>query len=240
MSENAVKTVEPEQPTATAIIQVIERAASNPQVDIDKMERLLQMQERILDRNAKAAYTAALAELQTKLPVITERGEIKVNNKVQSRYALWEDVNDTIKPLLAEYGFALSFRIGKDGNDITVTGVLSHRDGHSEETTISLPADTSGSKNAVQARASSISYGKRYTAFALLNITSRGEDDDGRKAGGPETISEQQCAEIEALIKEVGADRARFLKWAKVETLDQIPAKNYRAVVKQLEAKRRS
>ena len=172
-------------PETTTIIQVIERAALNPNVDIDKMERLLMMQERIMERNARMAYTTALATMQPLLPVIGERGGIE--NKagdVQSTYALWEDINDAIRPFLSEYGFALSFRTGQaeDGR-IRVTGVLSHREGHQEETTITLPHDSSGSKNAVQAVGSSTSYGKRYTAMALLNLTSRGEDDDGTAGG---------------------------------------------------------
>jgi hypothetical protein len=225
---------------ATALIQVIERAATNPNVDIDKMERLLQMQERIIARNAKAAYTAALAEMQPKLPVITERGTIKNRDGgVQSKYALWEDLNDAIRPILAEHGFALTFRTGSEGEKIKVTGVLSHREGHSEETSMALPADTSGSKNAVQAVASSVSYGKRYTACALLNITSRGEDDDGQKAGAGQALSDQQIADLEALLSEVGANKNAFLKWAKVGDLSEILAKNYNACVKAIEAKRR-
>lgn len=174
---------------SAAIIQVIERAAMNPNVDIDKMERLLQMQERIMERNAKAAYASALAQMQPNLPVITERGKIVVRDKVtkdiiqSTGYALWEDINEAIKPVLAEYGFALSFRTGlaADGK-VTVTGILSHREGHQEETIMVLPHDSTGSKNAVQAVGSSTSYGKRYTASALLNITSRGEDDDAEQA----------------------------------------------------------
>lgn len=165
------------------LLGVIARAARDPSVDIDKMERLLEMQERVLAREAKTAYAVALAELQPRLPIISERGKIlNRENKVQSTYAFWEDVNEQIRPMLSEAGFSLSFRTGKAGNDITVTGVLTHKDGHSEETTISLPADGSGNKNAVQAVASSTSYGKRYTAFALLNITTKGEDDDGTTA----------------------------------------------------------
>ena len=34
--------------TPSALIQVIERAARDPSVDMDKLERLLQMQERIM------------------------------------------------------------------------------------------------------------------------------------------------------------------------------------------------
>jgi hypothetical protein len=171
------------QSLSGGLLEVIARAARDPNVDIDKMERLLEMQERVLSRQAREAYATALAELQPRLPVISERGKILNKDKqVQSTYAYWEDVNESIRPLLAEHGFSLSFRTGRNGQDVTVTGVLAHREGHSEETTITLPSDGSGSKNAVQAVGSSTSYGKRYTAFALLNITSKGEDDDGATA----------------------------------------------------------
>lgn len=185
MATKQIATQEPAdvQSISGGILEVIARAARDPNVDIDKMERLLEMQERVLARQAREAYATALAKLQPDLPVISERGKIlNRNNETQSTYARWEDVNEAIRPLLAEHGFSLSFRTGREGGDVTVTGVLSHREGHSEETTITLPSDGSGSKNAVQAVGSSTSYGKRYTAFALLNITSKGEDDDGVSA----------------------------------------------------------
>lgn len=229
----------PALPESAAIIQVIERAAMNPDVDIDKMERLLQMQERIMERNAKAAYAADLARMQPDLPIITERGGIRDRNgNVQSTYALWEDINEAIKPVLAKHGFALSFRTGQGEGRITVTGVLSHREGHSEETTMHLPIDTSGSKNSVQAVGSSISYGKRYTAGALLNITSRGEDDDGKAAGGAATISDEQAMTIRELIEVVGANEKKFLEYLKVSSISAIPAKDYDRAVAALNAKK--
>lgn len=170
---------------APTIMAVIAKAAGDPNTDVDKLSRLMDLYERISDRNAKAAYLSALAEMQPQLPEIEEAGGIKNRDgDVQSTYALWEDVNRAVKPILHEHGFAISFRVGSaaDGR-LTVTGVLSHREGHQEETTITLPHDSSGSKNAVQAVGSSTSYGKRYTAMALLNLTSRGEDDDGQAGG---------------------------------------------------------
>lgn len=234
-----------EQPVAlvsdsATILQIISRAASDPAVDMDKMERLMAMHERIVARTAHAAYTAALALMQPELPIITERGAIKNReSQVQSTYAKWEDINEAIKPILARHGFALSFKTGDEGGKVKVTGILGHKDGHSEETSMLLPADTSGSKNAVQALGSSTSYGKRYTASALLNLTSRGEDDDGKKGGAGETISEEQEANIKALMEEVGADRKRFLEYLKVDALEEILARNYTTVIKMLEAKRR-
>lgn len=242
MNAQAVTTVQETpaaMPDAGAIVSMIERAAADPRVDMDKMERLLAMQERILDRNARMAYSTALATMQPLMPVITERGGIKnKDGQFQSRYALWEDINDAIKPLLAQHGFALSFRTGTttDGK-ITVTGILSHREGHQEETTISLPHDSSGSKNAVQAVGSSTSYGKRYTAIALLNITTRGEDDDG-KAAPNDWINEDQVGELVALMDDVGADRTRFLNFLKIDSFAHLPKRRFREALDALEAKR--
>lgn len=162
-----------------AILSVISRAASDPNVDIDKMERLLLMHERMQSKQAEALFAADLADMQDALPAIGERG----NAAGRYTFALWEDINTAIKPVLKRFGFALTFRTDfADG--IAVTGVLTHKSGHREETTIKLPADSSGNKNAVQAVASSVSYGKRYTAGALLNLTSHGEDDDAYASSG--------------------------------------------------------
>lgn len=195
MSNTNVVRSEPIESSATAIIQVIERAASNPDVDIDKMERLLQMQERILSRNAEAAFNTALAQMQNDLPVIEENGAIRNKyGEVQSKYAKFEDINEAVKPIMREHGFAISFRTAFEGGEVVVTGVLTHESGHREESAVKLPADASGNKNNVQGWGSSISYGKRYTMNALLNITSRGEDNDGQGSGTEERRSPQSTS----------------------------------------------
>lgn len=241
---HAVAEMHPAQPDAgAALVQMIERAASNPAVDIDKMERLLEMHERVTIRQAKTAYSSALAEMQPNLPVISERGRIVVPGKGDkdghsTPYAKWEDINDAIRPVLHQHGFALSFRTGTapDGR-VTVTGVLSHRDGHSEETTMTLMHDSSGSKNAVQAIGSSTSYGKRYTAMALLNITTRGEDDDAETADPGQFVTQDQVDEIRDMIESVGADREKFLNYMKVGTISHIAAKDYPRAIAALQKK---
>jgi hypothetical protein len=225
-------------PSRGDILSVIARAAADPNVDIDKLERLLEMQERVIMRNARTAYYDALAEMQPHLPVIQERGAIKNGNKqVQSTYALWEDVNEAIRPILVQYGFALSFKVRRTENEIVTTGILSHRDGHREETELALPTDTSGSKNAVQAVGSSTSYGKRYTAFALLNITSTGEDDDGQAGGAPEPVDNVRLRLLNDLADAVGADKIKLCKHLKVESLKDLPATRYEYAFARLKEK---
>lgn len=187
---------------AVAFVQMLERASKDPTVDIDKLERLMAMHERQLARNAEAEYHTAFAAMQTEMPVLSERGTVK--NKTggtQSKYTLWEDLNETIKPILSKHGFALRFLPGNtDGGKITVTGVLSHRGGYVERATMTVPLDESGAKNSVQGLGSSTSYGKRYVAISMLNLTSGGEDDDGRggKALGDK---DEWLLKIEAVTK---------------------------------------
>lgn len=243
---NAVTKHEPEQAAVAeygaGLLDVIARAARDPSVDIDKMERLIAMQERVQARTAEVAFNAALADLQVSLPVIDERGGIKDRNgNVQSTYALWEDVNEAIRPCLSKHGFALRFRVDRQADQISVTGILSHREGHKEETTLALPTDTSGSKNAVQAVGSSVAYGKRYTAFALLNITSTGEDDDGNKAGlkpARDAVNDETLTSLIEYCEAIGGNMSgTILKAYQVRRFDELTQKQGENALKRLKEK---
>lgn len=194
---NAIRKIDDAQPEAATLLAVISRAASDQNVDIEKMERLMAMHERMEARRSEAEFAEAMATMQDKLPSIGERGDAAGRYK----FAFWEDINAAIKPILSAHGFALSFRTDFADGMVAVTGVLSHRSGHSERTTIKLPADASGNKNAVQAVASSVSYGKRYTAGALLNLTSHGEDDDAFASMRPDPACDPKYADWRASIE---------------------------------------
>lgn len=166
-----------------SLLEVISKAARDPAVDIDKMERLLQMQERAEERYAEVAFAEAFADLQPKLPIITMNGQIVHNNKVISEFSDWPNINKAITPILFEHGFGLSFKpASADNGKVGVTAILRHRLGHTDEATVELPADSSGAKNAVQGVGSSLTYGKRYAGVLILNLTIEGEDDDASSA----------------------------------------------------------
>lgn len=212
LREAAVAPVETANETS-ALLSMIERVAMNPEADLDKMERLLEMRERMETRAAKQAYLDAFARLQQELPAVTKKG---TGHNI--KYARFEDLIKTIKPFLATHGFSLSFRTAQAEKTITVTCVLGHAAGHTEQTDIVLPADTSGSKNAVQAWGSSTSYGKRYAAMTLLGIATQDEDDDATSISA--TISEKQASDLFDLITETNSDIDKFLQVAKVAPLD--------------------
>lgn len=221
MNEKAVETyneIEKIQPPVAAnesqaVLSMIERVVLNPEADMDKLDKMLDMQERILNRSAKQAFTADLAAMQTELPLVAKNG--KGHNS--AKYAKLEDINEAIRPALQKYGFAVTFRIRQSEKFMTVTALLSHKMGHSEETELLLPLDHSGSKNGVQAVGSTVSYGKRYTIGALLNI-STGDDNDG---GAPVVlISTEDAASIKSELKELNADVKQFCKYVGCSNVD--------------------
>lgn len=209
---------------SAALISMIERAARDPNVDINKMERLFEMHERVRASHAKTAYLAAFAQMQSELPAAVRSGSGH-NDKAYARY---EDLIAVLKPMFARHGFSISHRVNMADGKVAVTGVLGHRDGHSEETSIPLPVDASGNKNAVQAMGSSISYGKRYVTLTLTGIATEGEDDDGKKAGVGETISDEQAETIKAALEETGGMLPRFCAYWKLEKLTDLPVSKYK------------
>lgn len=169
-------------------VLMFERLAADPKVPVEKLERLIAMQERIIAVQAKAEFFAAFAQMQGEIPVITKRGEILVDGKVRSTFAKHEDIQRIVRPILTKHGFALRHRNEfVDGGKLKIIGILSHRAGHTEQDEFIGAADTSGSKNAIQALGSTRQYGMRYTTIALLNIASEDEDDDGVSAHVPST-----------------------------------------------------
>lgn len=203
------------------LLEVIARAARDPSVDIDKLERLIAVQERVQAQQAKVAFTEAKLAMRPELPEITMRGHIIIRDKndqtkitQDTPFARFEDIHAAVMPILTKYGFDLSFKngLGPDGK-VRVTTILDHRGGHSEETYFDLPHDSSGSKNAVQAVGSSTSYAKRYGVLSILNIRVAGEDDNATTAIAPAPISVKQYDELQKLIIATQSDTERFEKY---------------------------
>jgi hypothetical protein len=165
---------------AGSAINVFERLARDPKCTVEKLEKLIELKERVDLATAKAAYQRDFAAMQPRIPEIDERGRIVTENQGSRSYAKNEDIQKVLKPILAEFGFGLGFRSEFPGeNRIRIIGALRHREGWAEESTFESLPDNSGKKQPIQMIASTIAYGHRLTTKDLCNITSRGEDVDG-------------------------------------------------------------
>ena len=227
MTAAIAKTTDVQSPSSQGaqVMSMIERVASDKNIPVERLEQMFELYQKVEVDNARKAFFSAFAEMQPKLPIVEKKG--RGHN---SKYAKWEDICDLITPVIAEYGFALSFRTKRVDGDQIVSCVLSHKDGHAEETELVLPADNSGGKNAIQAHGSTIQYGKRYTACAILNVVTKDEDDDGNAAGG--VISDEQAQELMQIINDTKANIGSFLKLARAQSIPDIRAADF-ATLKQ-------
>lgn len=220
---------------AAAIFSMIERVAAQPDVPVERVEQLFKLYTQMDAERARRSYHASFAVMQPDLPAVERKG----TGHNSKKYARFEDIAASIKPVLSANGFGISFRLREEPGRVIVTCILSHRDGHAEETTHPFPYDATGNKNAIQSIGSATSYGKRYTMLALLGIATRDEDDDGKKAGPAQPSTAEERKDMEALIIETNADRGWLCEHYSVETLDDLNKTQVADCVAKLKGRKR-
>jgi hypothetical protein len=181
-----------------SVLATISRLALDPKCDMEKLERLMALQERMEAKSALEAFNASFAEMQCEMPSVEKRTE---NTHTKKMYADLDDINYAVRPVMAKFGFGVSFKIVNQANGVSITGILMHKAGHREETTMILPLDTGAGRSAVQSVGSTTTYGKRYVMCALLNITSGDDNDnDGYIETKEKLVTKAQAEQIQALL----------------------------------------
>ena len=182
--ETQLATIEPDN--SNTILSMIERAARDPSVDIDKLERLMQMSERAEAKRADTAFNDALNQAQGEIGTI---GTNKTNSQTHSSYATYEKLDVKLRPIYIRHGFALSFDTaeGAPENCIRVVCYVSHKGGHTRRYQADMPADGKGAKGndvmtKTHAAGSAMSYGQRYLLKMIFNVAVGEHDDDGNAA----------------------------------------------------------
>lgn len=234
-----------ETTSVTTPMNMIDRAVASG-ASIEMIEKLMGLQERWQANQARRAFDNAIAEAKAAIPVITKNRTVDFETKSGSQRTTYKhedlaEISRTVTPVLAAHGLSYRFRVTSNVNEpVTVTCIISHRDGHFEETTLSAGRDDSGSKNSIQAIGSTLTYLQRMTLKAALGLAAAA-DDDGRAAGGSQadTINDDQAGELLAMIESTNADKAKFLAYFKVEKLADLQAKSYQMAVQLLNAKAR-
>jgi hypothetical protein len=228
-----VSIIPQEEPRALAAVtpmDMLNRAVSSG-ASLEMVEKLMTLQERWDASQARKQFDAAVSAAKAEIPAIT-RNATGHNSK---RYADFAAIAKVVDPIIGKHGLSYRFRTTQNGT-IAVTCILSHKAGHSEETTLCGPADGSGNKNAIQAIGSTLTYLQRYSLVQMLGLAAAA-DDDG-KAGGGEAISLEQVEELVALADEVGADKEAFCRYFKVDGFAHITTKDFPRAVAALNKKR--
>ena len=162
-------------------VSMFERMAADPNVPVEKLEKLIEMQERIMRFNAEMAFNSGFSEMSPALPTVAKNGK-----SLNGPYATLGDIIEAVRPVLHKFGFAITHKTTfPTPGKIVVTGILTHRQGHAITTSFEATADTTGNKNSIQALGRSESYGRRYTTQSLLFLATK--DDNARATSAPPT-----------------------------------------------------
>lgn len=154
------------------------------------IDKLMDMHERWEKNQARKAFDAAMAAAKAEIPVIFKNKVVDFTSQRGRTHYRHEDMAEiarTVDPILARHGLSYRYRTETTQAHVKVTCVLSHRDGHSEETDLIAGHDNSGNKNSIQAIGSTITFLQRYTLKAALGLAASA-DDDGKAAAEPPKV----------------------------------------------------
>lgn len=221
--------------SAIAPLRLLETALERD-ADEQVLAQLIDLHERTREGEARRAFESALAAAKAEIPVIIKAQQASIG-RTSYRHEDLAEIARTIGPILARHGLAYRFRSQTSGSEVTITCIVSHRDGYREENSLSAGADTSGEKNPIQAIGSTLTYLQRMSLKAALGLAAA-EDDDGKAAGAARTINRQQVRELLSLIREVGADKEALLQFFKIKAFAELPDRCFRQALVMLNARR--
>lgn len=222
-------------------LAMLDRALSSG-ASVDVLTKLMDLSERWEKNQARKAFDEAMAAAKAEIPTIAKNRSVgfeSKGSKVGYRHEDLAEIARTVDPVLSRHGLSYRFRTTSAPNEpVTVTCIVSHRLGYSEENTLSAGRDDSGAKNSIQAVGSTLTYLQRYTLKAALGLAAS-NDDDGKSADVGEAISQKQVETLQQLIVQTSSNINLFCKAMGVEAVPDLPAKEFERAHTMLQAKLR-
>lgn len=191
----------------------------------ETLERLLALQERWENNQARKAFDEAIVAARADIPPIKKNKTVSFGaGKTAYKHEDMAEIERTILPILSNHGIGYRFRTTVADKNIIVTCIL-FKGGYREENSLPGLADTSGSKNPIQAIGSAVTYLQRYTLKAALGLSASDDDDAAMiKANGNGRLSDEQIEELRSAIVDADVNLGRFCKVFNIERAEDLPA----------------
>lgn len=187
--EQQVQAVRAQDNEAGALMTIIERISTMPDLDLDRVERLFDMHQKMLDRQQEQLFNQAMALAQSEIEGVVVN---KRNDHTRSKYANIEAIHAEAKPIWTKHGFSVLTRSGSSDQPghIRLYTEVRHSGGHKVTYEDDWPLDTVGAKGnsnktAIQGKGSTITYARRYTELMIFDIAIKDEDNDGNRRPEP-------------------------------------------------------
>jgi hypothetical protein len=212
------------------LMSMLFNAATNSSLDIDKLQRLIDLKERNDKLVAEQQFNAAVAAYKLNEPVIVKNGKAEfVNSRNQHvcySFARLSDITEAVKSALARQGLSFRWDFAEDSGRVSVTCWLQHAGGHAVSCTASGAPDTSGSKNPLQSVASTKTYLERMTLLSVLGMSAvEAEQEDDQ----PQVAADK--SRIDEIVSEMNATVTTLQGLTEfMQQYSELPDKEYAAV----------
>ena len=216
------------------LLVMIERLATNPQLNIEVFDRLLLARRQEEDRAAERAFNLAMSIAKGELQPVLKTRDVDYPSKKEGggrtkyKYESFADVAKVVDPVFAAHGLAYRFAVEQGGELVKVTCIVSHSDGYSDRVRLESKVDPGATGMSwVQALGTVLTYLQRYSLRAAIGLAA-GIDDDGRSAGGTSPkISIEQANELQKLIDDTGRSQATLLRLVGVDEVVEMNVDQY-------------
>ena len=216
--------------------------ASREDINPEKLEKLLDLQERYELKQQEREFLTAMAKFQGECPTIVRRKKVDFKSKTGSStkydYAPLDEIVETIRPFLSKNGLSYYFDTKLEGNFITIETTVCHSGGFKKS--FNYQSDSlhdDARMNSSQRRKSALTYAKRAGLENAFGLVTAGEDDDARRAID-KPINEDQLKEIVKLVRLTSTDEQKFLSYLKVDDIEELSFKGAEKAINTLKQKR--
>jgi hypothetical protein len=227
--------------TPASMPRLMELAVQSGKDGIEVLERLVALNERMMDRAAREEFAQAMAKFQSECPPIKKTSTAVITTKAGGQYgyayAELDEIARTVNPLLSSHGLSYTWNSETREGLLVCTCRLRHANGHEEQAVFSAPIDTAAAMSGSQKHAAALTYARRQSLVQVLGLTTCDPDDDGQ-GGQQECVTPAQVDILEALIgKRPDGSRAKLFAYLGIESMDQVPASRFEWLKSDLETK---
>lgn len=152
--------------------------------NIEVLERLVSLSERVRETSAKEAFQTAFVNFQAECPPIKKNKVARIQGRsggsYSYKYADLDEIVQTISPVMQKYGLSWSWSAPRtDTTHAYVACTIAHVHGHKESSgEVAMPIGGSDSgANPAQRVGIALTYARRYSLTGILGIAPEDDTD---------------------------------------------------------------
>jgi hypothetical protein len=240
----AERAIQPAPTQTDGMISMLERVLMDPNVPVERLERLLELQDRERQRQAKVVWAERMSETQAEIHAVVKNQD---NSQTRSRYATYDALDRMVRPLYTRHGFSVTFNTETVSESTIRVVAFVENSGFERRYEIEMPCDGKGAKGGdvmtkTHAVKSAVTYGKATLLPMIFNIAVTDKADDGNGACDavePQLITSTQVTQLRQEMAAHDVDEVKFREWCALDRLEDMSPTLFERALRNIRLKKR-